>query len=81
MEGIIFSLTFAGEIGEQGQEKEIQPKNEYIYKSTKYKGRNSKVFNFKKRQISALVSSNRKVFEILYLFQSVNWITCFYYLF
>lgn len=26
----IFHLTFAGEIGEQGQKKEIQPRNEYI---------------------------------------------------
>lgn len=30
MEGIFFHLTFAGEIGEQGQKKEIQPRNEYI---------------------------------------------------
>lgn len=75
MKGRCFSIIFAGEIGEQDQEKEIEARNEYIENSSwRIKVKTVKcLISKKKSQTSALAAAGyRKNFETLYLAHSIN---------
>lgn len=51
MKGRCFSIIFAGEIGEQDQEKEIQARNEYIENSS---------WRIKVETVKCLISKKKK---------------------